>query len=84
MTAVDVLKNGAAPNAVLRDELVQAAFRQGLLLLGCGESAIRFCPPLCISAAQVETALRILDTILAGGGPLDPSGQNAVSSGIGR
>ena len=28
----------------------------GLLLLGCGESAVRFCPPLCITAEQVETA----------------------------
>ena len=42
----------------------QAAFRRGLLLLGCGDSAIRFCPPLCITAEQVETALRILDTVL--------------------
>jgi 4-aminobutyrate aminotransferase len=35
------------------------------LLLGCGEAAIRFCPPLCISAAQVDTALRLLDGVLA-------------------
>ena len=40
-------------------------FRQGLLLLGCGESAIRFCPPLCVTAEQVETALRILGGVLA-------------------
>ena len=39
----------------------------GLLLLGCGESAVRFCPPLCITAAQVETALRILDGVLSRG-----------------
>ena len=45
---------------------MQTAFRQGLLLLGCGESAIRFCPPLCITAEQVETALGILDEVLAG------------------
>jgi 4-aminobutyrate aminotransferase len=49
----------------IRDEIVQTAFHQGLLLLGCGESAIRFCPPLCISEAQVETALTILGGILA-------------------
>jgi 4-aminobutyrate aminotransferase len=50
----------------LREAVVQSAFRRGLLLLGCGESAIRFCPPLCISAAQVETALGILRGILSG------------------
>jgi 4-aminobutyrate aminotransferase len=49
----------------LRDELVQAAFHRGLLLLGCGESAIRFCPPLCISAEQVDRALEILAAVLA-------------------
>ena len=32
--------------------------------LGCGESAIRFCPPLCISAEQVETALKLLREII--------------------
>ena len=52
-----------------RDEVVQEAFRQGLLLLGAGESAIRFCPPLCVSAEQVETALRILAGVLAGSNP---------------
>jgi 4-aminobutyrate aminotransferase len=45
---------------------VQLAFEQGLLLLGCGESAIRFCPPLCITAEQVNRALQILGRVLAG------------------
>src|SRR5262249_734031 len=40
-------------NPDLRDELVQTTFRQGLLLLGCGESAIRFCPPLCVDERQI-------------------------------
>jgi 4-aminobutyrate aminotransferase len=53
------------PDPVLRDAIVQSAFRRGLLLLGCGESAIRFCPPLCITAEQVETALEILGSVLA-------------------
>lgn len=49
----------------LRDEIVQTAYRRGLLLLGCGESAIRFCPPLCITAEQIDVALRILAEILS-------------------
>jgi 4-aminobutyrate aminotransferase len=67
MTAVDLVKGGdrQAHDPALRDELVQAAFHQGLLLLGCGESAIRFCPPLCVTAAQVETVLQILTRVLA-------------------
>jgi 4-aminobutyrate aminotransferase len=59
MTAVDL------PSAQHREKVIQAAFHRGLLLLGCGDSAIRFCPPLCINAAQVTTALRILDEVLA-------------------
>lgn len=68
MTAMDIVKDrdSMIPDPERRDAVVQQAFRQGLLLLGCGESALRFCPPLCISAEQVETALRILGTVLAG------------------
>ena len=69
MTAMDIGKapGDSTPNPELRESIVQSAFRRGLLLLGCGESAIRFCPPLCISSAQVDTALGILRTILKGG-----------------
>ncbi len=68
MMAVDLVKDRAGPvlNPALRDEVVQDAFHKGLLLLGCGEAAIRFCPPLCVTAAQVDTALRILAEVLAG------------------
>jgi 4-aminobutyrate aminotransferase len=63
MTAVDVLKSGQF-DPKRRDQIVQSAFQRGLLLLGCGESAIRFCPPLCVTAEQIDTALRILDQVL--------------------
>ncbi|MCS7269523.1 MAG: aminotransferase class III-fold pyridoxal phosphate-dependent enzyme, partial [Gemmataceae bacterium] len=58
MTAVDL------PTPQIRDQLLQRCFRRGLLLLGCGEAAVRFCPPLCISAEQIDTALRVLDEVL--------------------
>jgi 4-aminobutyrate aminotransferase len=65
MTAVDLVQPGTtAPNPALREQVIQTAFRRGLLLLGCGESAVRFCPPLCVSSEQVETALRILDEVV--------------------
>jgi 4-aminobutyrate aminotransferase len=68
MVAMDLVKDreGLTPDPARRDEIVQTAFRHGLLLLGCGESAVRFCPPLCVSAEQVEAALRILAEVLAG------------------
>jgi 4-aminobutyrate aminotransferase len=66
MVAMDLVTDRVQLAPALRDEVVQTAFRHGLLLLGCGESAIRFCPPLCISADQVDTALGILDGVLEG------------------
>jgi 4-aminobutyrate aminotransferase len=59
MVAVDT------PSGSVRDQVVQASFRSGLLLLGCGEAALRFCPPLCITTEQVETGLRILGDVCA-------------------
>jgi 4-aminobutyrate aminotransferase len=59
MSAMDL------PSHARRDAVVQAAFEKGLLLLGCGESAVRFCPPLCITAEQVARCVQILDGLLA-------------------
>ena len=65
MTAVDVLTDAGEPDPKGREAVVQAAFKRGLLLLGCGESGVRFCPPLCVTAEQVETCLGLLDEVLA-------------------
>jgi 4-aminobutyrate aminotransferase len=67
MVAMDVVQPSHRDNLnpEWRDEIVQAAFKRGLLLLGCGEAAVRFCPPLCISAGQVDTALKILASVLS-------------------
>lgn len=42
-----------------------AAFRRGLLVLGCGDSVIRVCPPLVFRRDQAETALEILEGAVA-------------------
>ena len=66
MRAVDVLNPATRTlDHDLRDQIVDTAFHHGLLLLGCGEAAIRFCPPLCLSKEQVDVALGIIDTVLA-------------------
>jgi 4-aminobutyrate aminotransferase len=65
MTAVDVMdEKDGSPDPARRDDAIQAAFYQGLLLLGCGESGIRFCPPLCITADQIDTGLHLLRDVL--------------------
>jgi 4-aminobutyrate aminotransferase len=75
MTAVDL------PSAAHREKVIQGAFRRGLLLLGCGETAIRFCPPLCVTAAQIETCLRVLDGVLGAGEPAKTQTPTTSSGG---
>jgi 4-aminobutyrate aminotransferase len=49
------------PDRQLRERVMQKCFEKGLLLLGCGESTLRFCPPLIVSAGEVETAVGLFD-----------------------
>jgi 4-aminobutyrate aminotransferase len=64
MVAVDVLDNTGKLSKEIRDNILQAAFHRGLLLLGCGKAAIRFCPPLVIDSEQVQVALDICTDVL--------------------
>ncbi|HWE37851.1 MAG TPA: acetyl ornithine aminotransferase family protein [Isosphaeraceae bacterium] len=57
--------DGTGPDPALRDRIVNHAFLRGLLLLPCGPSTVRFCPPLCLTARQVEMGLAILADVLA-------------------
>jgi 4-aminobutyrate aminotransferase len=58
MTAAD------AASPAERDRIIQACFQKGLLLLGCGEAGLRFCPPLCITSEQVKQGLAILSAVV--------------------
>ncbi len=47
-----------------RNAVVDEAFRRGMLILGAGRNAVRFSPPLVLSKAQADTAVRIFDEAL--------------------
>ena len=47
-----------------RNKLVRRAFEKGLLLLGCGENTIRFCPPLIVTEEDVDLCLTIFEEAL--------------------
>ena len=65
MLAFDLIDpTDGSPNPDLAEEVVQACFRKGLLLLRCGASAIRLCPPLVITREQAEIALAIIEESL--------------------
>jgi 4-aminobutyrate aminotransferase len=53
-----------APDVKLRDEVMHRCFESGLLLLGCGESTLRWCPPLIVTRAEINTAVEIFSSVL--------------------
>jgi len=52
------------PAVALCQRLLTRAFHNGLLLLSCGLSTVRFIPPLLVSRAQVDEALTLLEAAL--------------------
>jgi 4-aminobutyrate aminotransferase len=48
----------------LRNQLIQLAFHKGLLVLGSGDTTLRFCPPLVIDEEQADFALQTLETCI--------------------
>jgi 4-aminobutyrate aminotransferase len=67
MVGVEFVKDRATrePAGDLVHDLVQRAFRQGLLLLGAGKSTLRLAPPLVVDQHDVDTAMDMIDACLA-------------------
>ncbi|WP_435007124.1 acetyl ornithine aminotransferase family protein [Tundrisphaera lichenicola] len=63
MIGMEIQTDGQ-PNPTLRDRIIDQAFHRGLLLLPCGPSTVRFCPPLCLTSRQVEMGVEILGDTL--------------------
>jgi 4-aminobutyrate aminotransferase len=55
----------STPARKLCDDLIARAYHNGLLLLSCGISTVRFMPPLLITRADVDEAMTILEVSLA-------------------
>jgi 4-aminobutyrate aminotransferase len=66
MLGMELVENRSTktPAAELCDRLITRAYYNGLLLLMCGQSTIRFMPPLMITNADVDEALTILTASL--------------------
>ncbi len=67
MVGMELVKDRTTrvPAARTKEAVIQGCFRRGLLLLGCGASTIRFCPPLVITQVDVDQAVSILDDVLS-------------------
>ncbi len=49
------------PASSLRNTVVDLAFELGLVVMGCGASTLRLCPPLCITRKEMDQGLAIID-----------------------
>jgi 4-aminobutyrate aminotransferase len=63
MIGIEIVKDQESrePAGRWRDRIVELAFERGLLILGCGETAIRLAPPLIVNEHEASIALDILD-----------------------
>ena len=73
MIGMELIESDAdrTPARDLCDRVVTRAFHNGLLLLSCGVSTVRFMPPLNVSEQEVDEAIALLricmDEALSGG-----------------
>jgi 4-aminobutyrate aminotransferase len=67
MIGVEIVKDtqSRTPAPDLRNRIVDLAFERGLLLLGCGETTIRLCPPLIVKQQETDVALDILEECIS-------------------
>jgi 4-aminobutyrate aminotransferase len=67
MIGIELVKDKATrePAAALRNRVEVLAFERGLMILGCGETSIRLCPPLTVNEHEATIALDILEDALS-------------------
>jgi 4-aminobutyrate aminotransferase len=66
MIGVELVKDKTTrePASALRNRVETLAFERGLMILGCGETSIRLCPPLIVNEQEATVALDILEEAL--------------------
>ena len=66
MIGIEMVKDPVTKEKAVeeRNQIIQACFEKGLLVLGCGENSIRLSPPLIITKKEADTALTILEEVL--------------------
>ena len=66
MIGIELVKDKATrePANALRNRVEELAFERGLMVLGCGETSIRLCPPLILNEYEATVGLDILEEAL--------------------
>jgi 4-aminobutyrate aminotransferase len=66
MIGMELIEDRASrkPARALCDKMLTTAYHNGLLLLSCGLSTVRFIPPLMLARAQVDEAMPLIEASL--------------------
>lgn len=67
MLGIEMIEDKSSRKAAtsLRDQIVDMAFAQGLLTLGCGECSLRLSPSLLVKQEEADIAMDILEDCIA-------------------
>ncbi|MBX8633559.1 MAG: acetyl ornithine aminotransferase family protein [Candidatus Thermoplasmatota archaeon] len=67
MIAVEFVRNRKTKEFAVkeRDDIINGAFKRGLILLGCGKSGVRLIPSLNVTKEQIDTATEIIDSSIS-------------------
>ncbi len=67
MIGIELVKDKGTrePITALRNRVETLAFERGLMVLGCGETSLRLCPPLIVNEHEATVALDILEEALS-------------------
>ena len=52
------------PDQALRNAFLSETFEQGIIMLGCGDRAIRFRPPLTITHSHIDQGIAVIERAL--------------------
>jgi 4-aminobutyrate aminotransferase len=64
MIGVEIVKPDGSIDPDTRDRIVVEGFKEGIVLLPCGDSVIRFCPPLVITKEEADTGLDRFEAVM--------------------
>jgi 4-aminobutyrate aminotransferase len=61
MLGAEIVGPGREKAPAKRNAIVASCYRRVLIILGCGENTIRFCPPLVLSEDEAREGLAVFE-----------------------
>ncbi len=64
MIGIEIVRPDKSINPIQRDKILREAFKERILLLPCGDSVIRFSPPLVITDEEIDLGMERFENAL--------------------